>query len=79
MLNVNLIFLFIEWSREVLLEAWIQDAVSCCEKSGVTPPANLDDSTNAGDHELNIMKAITSKKNFEEISVSVYLLFIYLL
>jgi len=27
-----------EWSREMLLEAWISDAVACCEKCGVVPP-----------------------------------------
>lgn len=30
-----------EWSREMLLDAWMSDALACCEKSGVTPPANL--------------------------------------
>ena len=30
-----------EWSREMLLDAWMSDALSCCEKSGVTPPVNL--------------------------------------
>ncbi|XP_045177754.2 ankyrin repeat and IBR domain-containing protein 1-like [Mercenaria mercenaria] len=30
-----------EWSREMLLDAWMSDPVACCEKSGVTPPANL--------------------------------------
>ncbi|XP_052236052.1 ankyrin repeat and IBR domain-containing protein 1-like [Dreissena polymorpha] len=30
-----------EWSREMLLDAWMADPVSCCEKSGVTAPASL--------------------------------------
>jgi len=30
-----------EWSREMLLEAWIQDAIACCEKCGVIPPISL--------------------------------------
>ncbi|KAL4216921.1 Ankyrin repeat and IBR domain-containing protein 1 [Mactra antiquata] len=30
-----------EWSREMLLDAWMSDPVACCEKSGVTPPSNL--------------------------------------
>jgi hypothetical protein len=25
----------------MLLEAWIEDAIACCEKCGVTPPAAL--------------------------------------
>jgi len=29
----------IEWSREMLLEAWIDDAIACCEKCGVVPPS----------------------------------------
>ena len=28
----------LEWSREKLLEAWIDDPVACCEESGVDPP-----------------------------------------
>jgi len=32
---------FVEWSREMLLEAWIENAVACCEKCGVIPPATL--------------------------------------
>lgn len=59
-----------EWSREVLLEAWILDPVSCCEKSGVVPPANLDDITNT-DHELNILKTSASQNApFEPTTVS---------
>jgi len=27
-----------EWSRELLLESWIQDPVACCNKCGVTSP-----------------------------------------
>ncbi|XP_033731278.1 ankyrin repeat and IBR domain-containing protein 1-like, partial [Pecten maximus] len=30
-----------EWSREMLLEAWMSDPLACCEKSGVTPPPSL--------------------------------------
>ncbi|XP_060599500.1 ankyrin repeat and IBR domain-containing protein 1-like [Ruditapes philippinarum] len=30
-----------EWSREMLLDAWMSDPVACCEKSGVSRPANL--------------------------------------
>ncbi|KAJ8319887.1 hypothetical protein KUTeg_001474 [Tegillarca granosa] len=30
-----------EWSREMLLEAWMTDPLSCCERSGVTPPQSL--------------------------------------
>ncbi|XP_059164030.1 ankyrin repeat and IBR domain-containing protein 1-like [Physella acuta] len=30
-----------EWSREMLLEAWMTDPFACCEKCGVTPPATL--------------------------------------
>ena len=32
---------FLEWSREMLLDAWMSDPLHCCEKSGVTPPSNL--------------------------------------
>jgi len=31
----------VEWSREMLLDAWMTNAVACCEKSGVSAPANL--------------------------------------
>lgn len=30
-----------EWSREMLLEAWMEDPVQCCEKCGVQPPNSL--------------------------------------
>lgn len=30
-----------EWSREMLLEAWMEDAKACCEKCGVVPPISL--------------------------------------
>jgi len=30
-----------EWSREMLLEAWIDDPVACCEKCGVVPPSAI--------------------------------------
>lgn len=30
-----------EWSRETLLEAWMENPVLCCQKCGVTPPASL--------------------------------------
>jgi len=33
--------MFIEWSREMLLEAWIDDPVACCEKCGVVPPSAI--------------------------------------
>ena len=28
----------VEWSREMLLEAWMDNAQACCEKCGVIPP-----------------------------------------
>ena len=31
--------LYVEWSREMLLEAWIDDPIACCEKCGVVPPS----------------------------------------
>ena len=31
----------VEWSREMLLESWIDDAVACCEKCGVVPPSTV--------------------------------------
>ena len=33
--------LCVEWSREMLLEALIDDPVACCEKSGVVPPSTV--------------------------------------
>lgn len=30
-----------EWSREMLLEAWMTDPKHCCEKSGVHPPSSI--------------------------------------
>jgi hypothetical protein len=28
---------FSDWSRESLLEAWLDDPIAACEKAGVTP------------------------------------------
>lgn len=36
-----LIFLFIEWSREVLLEKWMKDPVECCQLAGVQAPSSV--------------------------------------
>ena len=33
--------LFLEWSRETLLESWIDDPIGCCDKCGVVPPASV--------------------------------------
>ena len=30
-----------EWSREMLLEAWMDDAIACCDKCGVQPPVSV--------------------------------------
>ncbi|XP_014667038.1 PREDICTED: uncharacterized protein LOC106808723 [Priapulus caudatus] len=30
-----------EWSRETLLEAWMENPIACCEKCGVQPPGGL--------------------------------------
>ena len=30
-----------EWSREILLEKWINDAISTCKSAGVEPPSSL--------------------------------------
>ena len=38
---IMIYFFTSEWSREMLLDAWMSDALACCEKSGVTPPSNL--------------------------------------
>ena len=37
--DVFLLCVYVEWSREMLLESWIADAVACCEKCGVVPPS----------------------------------------
>lgn len=39
-----------EWSREMLLEAWMKDAVSCCEKCGVIPPTSIFQDLSSMDH-----------------------------
>ena len=31
----------LEWSKETLLQAWIDDPIRCCEISGVNPPLSL--------------------------------------
>lgn len=46
-----------EWSREMLLEAWMDDPIACCEKCGVVPPASVLDSDgnvphSVSDHDL---------------------------
>ncbi|CAF0990366.1 unnamed protein product [Didymodactylos carnosus] len=30
-----------EWSKELLLQSWIDDPIQCCEKCGVSPPLSL--------------------------------------
>ncbi|ELU11727.1 hypothetical protein CAPTEDRAFT_112704 [Capitella teleta] len=30
-----------EWSREMLLEAWMDDPIACCDKCGVVPPSSV--------------------------------------
>ena len=47
--------ILLEWSREMLLEAWMTDPIACCQKCGVMPPAHLYNSsllteTVLGDH-----------------------------
>lgn len=32
---------YLEWSKESLLQAWIDDPVRCCEISGVNPPLSI--------------------------------------
>ena len=47
-----LVFYFVvEWSREMLLEAWMEDAGACCDKCGVIPP-NTVTSSGASDPNL---------------------------
>jgi hypothetical protein len=31
----------LEWSKESLLQSWIDDPIRCCEISGVNPPLSL--------------------------------------
>lgn len=38
---LQLIFLFIEWSRELLLEKWMRDPIECCQLAGVQPPPSV--------------------------------------
>ncbi|XP_071791878.1 uncharacterized protein [Asterias amurensis] len=51
-----------EWSREALLESWIQNPTECCEKCGVKPPENLD--SFAEEHKLTslVPKQITPQE-----------------
>lgn len=40
--DVKLIEKFLlEWSKETLLQSWIDDPIRCCEISGVNPPLSL--------------------------------------
>ena len=39
------LFFFKEWSREMLLEKWMKDAVSCCNSAGVEPPQSAFNAT----------------------------------
>ena len=32
--------LFLEWSKALLLEKWMTNAVQCCEEAGIAPPAS---------------------------------------
>lgn len=33
-----LLIFTVEWSREILLDKWMKDAVACCKLAGVEPP-----------------------------------------
>ena len=37
----SLMYAIVEWSREMLLEAWMSDPLQCCDKSGVHPPSSV--------------------------------------
>lgn len=61
----------VEWDKQVLLEAWIVNPKSCCEQSGVVPPSSLNDrSDTIADHELSILNASTSVRDFTPTTVS---------
>ena len=36
--KITMIFIFLEWSKEALIDAWMKDPVAACEKAGVTLP-----------------------------------------
>ena len=40
-IHINRIRLILEWSKEYLLQSWIEDPIRCCEISGVNPPLSL--------------------------------------
>ncbi|XP_072034933.1 ankyrin repeat and IBR domain-containing protein 1-like [Amphiura filiformis] len=53
-----------EWSREALLEGWMNDPAECCENSGVKPPENL--GSFVAEHQLTTMDAATPDEKTEE-------------
>lgn len=36
----SFLFLTSEWSKALLLEKWMTNAVQCCEEAGIAPPAS---------------------------------------
>ena len=74
------VFVATEWSREQLLESWIQDPVACCNKCGVTSPkiglAGMRYST----VELNNSAAVGKSPSSSAMVVfPVFVLFLYLM
>ncbi len=59
-----------EWSREALLEAWIQNPTECCEKCGVKPPENLD--SFAEEHKLTSLEPKQLTPQEEQIVVRTF-------
>lgn len=53
----------------MLLDAWMSDAVACCEKSGVTPPANLFSETPVVAESLSTPTMTQPPCPFAEVSV----------
>ncbi|CAC5423953.1 ANKIB1 [Mytilus coruscus] len=55
-----------EWSREILLEAWMTDPKACCEKSGVIPPPSVFSEQPHVQHSLSsIEPTMTSQHDVE--------------
>ncbi|KAJ8019672.1 Ankyrin repeat and IBR domain-containing protein 1 [Holothuria leucospilota] len=53
-----------DWSRELLLEAWISNPRECCESSGVKPPENIEGLRT--EHRLSSLEQHTLRRGFRE-------------
>ncbi|XP_071144243.1 ankyrin repeat and IBR domain-containing protein 1-like [Mytilus edulis] len=58
-----------EWSREILLEAWMTDPKACCEKSGVIPPPSVYSEQPHVQHSLSSIEPVMTSQHDVECDI----------